>query len=173
MEAEQNKKPIWARVIDGISEISGYLGGIAIFASTLIIVYQVIVRSFFNVPTVWQTELSIYLLMFATFVGATYGLKHNSHVGVDVIIERLPKRGQSILRIFTSLLCVIFTVVLSWKAWELWWEVTENGWHSSTLWGPPLTFPYFILPLGMTFVTLQFIVLIYEEFVKLKNINQT
>lgn len=50
----------------------------------------------------------------------------------------------------------------------MWYEAWVNGWRSSTVWGPPLSYPYFILPLGMTIVSLQFLVIIYEEIMKLK-----
>ncbi|WP_240376840.1 TRAP transporter small permease [Bacillus piscicola] len=169
MNTEPKKKPAWVKFINWISEISGYLGGISIFLATLIIVYQVFVRFVLGKPTIWQTELSVYLLMFATFIGASYGLKHGSHVGVDVIVEKLSPRGKSAIRIVTSFLSILLTIVLSWKAWALWWHVTEQGWTSSSLWAPPLTFPYFILPLGMTLLSLQFLAILYEEASHFKN----
>ncbi|GAB7386856.1 TRAP transporter small permease [Bacillaceae bacterium] len=164
MKTYDNRKPVILRLIDKLSETSGYLSGIALFLSSLVIFYQVLARYFFGIPTVWQTELSIYMLMFASFVGAAYGLKHRAHVGVDIVVEKLPPRVQSGLRLVTSLFCLALTLLVTWKAWGMWWEATEQGWKSSSLWGPPLTYPYFILPLGMTLVSLQYLVLIYEEF---------
>ena len=45
----------------------------------------------------------------------------------------------------------------------MWWEATEAGWHSNTAWGPPLTYPYFILPFGMTLIALQYLVIISDS----------
>lgn len=164
-----NKKPIIIRAINWLSEVSGYLSGLTILLATVVIVHQVIVRYFFGESTIWQTEFSTYLVMFTTFVGAAYGLKHDSHVGIDVIVNKLPVKGKSILRIVTSLFSLMLTIVVAWKAFEMWNHATELGWKSSSVWAPPLTYPYFILPLGMTLVSLQFIVIIYDEWVKLKN----
>lgn len=166
-----DKKPIWIRCINWLSEVSGYLSGVSIFLATLVIVYQVFVRYFLGESTIWQTEFSIYLLLFATFVGAAYGLKHDSHVGVDVIIERLPPKAKSILKIFTSTLSLMLTLVVAWKSWEMWYHAFSSGWMSSSVWGPPLAYPYFILPLGMTLVSLQFLVIIYNEYNKLRDLK--
>lgn len=165
---EEKKQPVWVRVINFLSEASGYISGFLILASSLIIIYQVLIRYFIGASTIWQTELSIYLLIFATFVGAAYGLKHDSHVGIDIVSEMLSPKLRAILKIITSFASMILTIILAWKGWVMWHEAWTNGWHSSTVWGPPLSYPYFILPLGMSLVTLQFLVIIYEEINKLR-----
>lgn len=158
----QRKKFFLFRWIDGISELTGYLSGFAILLAALVVFEQVVLRYILQWPSIWQNELGLYLLMFSAFVGGAYGLKHGAHVGVDLIVIRLPKKAQLILKIIVSVLCLLLIVVVGWKAWEMWWEATVNDWHSETLWGPPLTYPYFILPLGMTLIALQYIVIISE-----------
>ncbi|HEU5140128.1 MAG TPA: TRAP transporter small permease [Bacillales bacterium] len=169
MSEEKGRKPIFIRAINWINEMSGYLSAFALFFAALIIFYKVLVRYFLGIPTIWQTELSIYLLMFVGFVGAAYGLKHGAHVYVDLVVVKLPPRVQSGVRIIVSILGLVLTVLLDYRAWHMWWIATEKGWHSETLWGPPLTIPYFILPLGMALVSLQFLSLIYEEIICFKN----
>lgn len=164
----EKRKPLLIRFIDKLSEISGYLSGLAILASTLIIVHQVAVRYFFGIPAIWQVETSIYLLLFTSFVGAAYGLKHDAHVGIDFVVMKLAPRFQKIMRIITSVFAIGLTAVVGWKAWVLWWEATEKGWLAETLLSTPLTIPYFILPLGMTLTVLQFVVLIYDDWIWLK-----
>jgi TRAP-type C4-dicarboxylate transport system permease small subunit len=164
----KNQIPLFFRIINKFSEASGYISAFSILLSSVIIFLQVILRYFFGYTTVWQMELTIYLLMFTSFVGAAYGLKHDSHVGVDVIVERLPHKAKCIVRIITSILGLAVTIIVAWKAWEMWHEATVDGWKSDSAWGPPLTIPYFILPFGMSLVSLQFLVIIYEEVFKLK-----
>ncbi|HET7629407.1 MAG TPA: TRAP transporter small permease [Bacillales bacterium] len=169
MSINNDRKPVFIRIINTISEISGYLSGIALFAAALIIFYKVAVRYIFGSPTIWQTELSIYLLMFGAFVGAAYGLKHDAHVNVDIALMILPERIRKGLRIVTSFIGLVLTVFVAYRGWHMWWHATSEGWTSETLWGPPLTYPYFILPLGMTLVSLQFIVIIFEDIRRFKN----
>ncbi|MBY7142565.1 TRAP transporter small permease [Virgibacillus sp. NKC19-3] len=167
MDPNNQKNPLIIRIINGVSEVSGYISAFSILISAIIITITVLLRYLFDYTTVWQMELTIYFLMFATFVGGAYGLKHDAHVGVDVITEKLPVKMKSMLRIITSLGALLVTVILVIQGWSMWYEALELGWRSSSAWGPPLSVSYFILPLGMTFISLQFLVIIYEEIVVL------
>jgi TRAP-type C4-dicarboxylate transport system permease small subunit len=111
---------------------------------------------------VWQTEVTIYLMMFVTFVGAAYGLKHHAHVGVDLVVERLSPRPQVMLRLVTAVLCLAVVLVVFWTSFELWLEAYEGGFRSPTAWRAPLAVVYTILPLGMLAVALQYVAMIME-----------
>lgn len=174
MDAEMGKKrPGLIRLIDTLSEWSGYLSGGAILISTLIIVHEVIMRYFFAQPAIWQIEISMYLLLFTSFVGASYGLKHNAHVGIDLVVNKLAPRAQKKLRMCTSLFCIGLTVLVGWRAGMLWLEAYEKGWRAESLISTPLSIPYVALPLGMLLMTLQFIVLLYEDWNWLKAHTRT
>jgi TRAP-type C4-dicarboxylate transport system permease small subunit len=149
------------RWIGWVSEVSGYISGILIFASTLIICYAVLLRAL-GFSTVWQTELTVYLLMFVTFIGGAYGLKHDEHVNVDLLINRLPVRAASFLKLVASLLSLVVIAVVAWRSGMMWLEAAEKGWRSGTAWNPSLAYPYAILPIGMTLIALQYIVIMVD-----------
>lgn len=151
------------RWIDGLSEAAGYVSGVLIVVSTLVICYGVVLRAF-GESTIWQTELTIYLLMFVTFVGGAYGLKHGAHVNVDLLVNRLPERGRLAMNLVVSLLCLVFLVVLAWKAYESWAVATQLDWHSGTAWNPSLKYPYAILPIGMSLIALQYVAIMVRDF---------
>jgi TRAP-type C4-dicarboxylate transport system permease small subunit len=162
MSSSQSKREKFFlfRWINMISEVSGYLSGVAIVIATLIICQAVALRYLFGMSGVWTTEFAVYMLIFATFVGGAYGLKHDAHVGVDLITNQLPARAQAAVKLIASLLALVLVLVVDWRAWVLWWEATEAGWHSESAWGPPLTYPYFILPLGFSLIALQYLVIV-------------
>jgi TRAP-type C4-dicarboxylate transport system permease small subunit len=160
---DRRKKFSPLRWIDGISEAAGYASGALIVLSTLVICYGVVLRAF-GESTIWQTELTIYLLMFVTFVGGAYGLKHGEHVNVDVLANRMPERGRLVLNLVVSLLCLIFVVVMAWKAYESWTVATQLDWSSGTAWNPSLKYPYAILPLGMALIALQYVAIMVRDF---------
>lgn len=144
------------------SEWAGYLSAIAMVAATLVMVHGVLSRYFFGNPTIWQTEVSIYLLVFVTFVGAAYGLKHHAHVGVDLLAERLPQRPQLILRLVTAVLALGVVLVVLWTGGETWWEAYREGFRSPTALRAPLSIVYAILPIGMVLVACQYLAFIVE-----------
>lgn len=149
----------WANVL---SEIAGYLSAVALVLATLAMVYGVALRYFFGRPTVWQTEVSIYLLVFVTFVGGAYGLKHHAHVGVDLLVDRLPPRPQLALRLTTGLLALGVVGAVIWTSYGTWWEAVEGGFRSPTALRAPLSIVYAILPLGMLLIALQYIAFLIE-----------
>ncbi|MGH3517362.1 MAG: TRAP transporter small permease [Haloechinothrix sp.] len=128
--------------------------------SMLVISYAVLLRYILGASTVWQTELSIYFLMFAAFCGAAYGLKHGDHVGIDLVVVRLPEKVQHMIRLAAAILGFALVATLAGMAFDEWWETTERGRRSGTAWNPPLTFPHLILPLGMTLLALQYLTVI-------------
>jgi TRAP-type C4-dicarboxylate transport system permease small subunit len=149
----------WANVL---SEIAGYLSAVALILATIFMTYGVSLRYFFGKPTVWQTEVSIYLLVFVTFVGAAYGLKHHAHVGVDLLVERLPLRPQLFVRVTTAVLALGVAAVVVWTSYGTWWEAVEGGFHTSTALGAPLSVVYAILPVGMLLVVFQYVAFVIE-----------
>lgn len=144
------------RWIDRVSEISGYLSGACIFLATLIICYAVVLRAM-GQSTIWQTELATYLLIFVTFVGGAYGLKHGSHVNVDLLLNRLPLRGRMVLHALCAVLSLVLIAVVAWHSYHMWSEAVRGNWTSGTAWNPSLVLPYAILPLGMLLIALQYL----------------
>ncbi len=149
----------WANLT---SEMAGYLSGFALLGATFSTMHGVASRYFFGHPTIWQTDLSIYFLLFVTFVGGAYGLKHHAHVGVDVLVGALPARPQLLLRLIAAALSLVVVLVVLWTATAMWWEATQNGWTSSSVWAAPLSIVYAILPLGMLLVACQYIAFVIE-----------
>lgn len=149
----------WANVL---SEIAGWLSAIALITATVVMMHGVSRRYFFGEPTIWQTEMSIYLLMFVSFVGGAYGLKHHAHVGVDLLVERLPVKPRLVLRLVTSTAALVVVLAVLWSATHEWMAAIEGDWHTSTAWGPPLSVVYAILPLGMLLIALQLIAFIID-----------
>lgn len=154
--------------IERISEVSGIICAVGILVSAGILTYEVVMRYLFETPTIWEIEISVYLLIMATFVGAAYGLKNGSHINIDLILRLLSSRIRDRVLLYTSVLSLIFCLVLAITGWRIWWEAAVKGWRSDSLWGPPLWIPYLFLPFGITLLCLQYLVQIYHLWNQLK-----
>jgi TRAP-type C4-dicarboxylate transport system permease small subunit len=154
--------------ISKISEISGIVCAVSVLVSAGVLTYEVLMRYVFKTPTIWEIEFSVYLLIMATFVGAAYGLKHGGHIDIDLITHLLPSRVQAHLSFWTSILSLVFCMVVAWLGWEMWWEAASKGWRSDSLWGPPLWISYLFLPFGMTLLCLQYLVHLSNLWPRLK-----
>jgi len=148
------------RLIERISTWFGYLSAAMVLAAMLIISYAAVLRYAVGASTIWQTELVTYLLMFATFCGGAYGLQHGDHVKIDLVVTRLGPRAQGFVRLVAAILGFCFVAALAVMSFGMWWETKTEGLTSGSAWDVPLTYPHLILPVGMTLLTLQYLVVI-------------
>jgi TRAP-type C4-dicarboxylate transport system permease small subunit len=162
------RSPLLLRYIDRLSEFVGYASAVLILASMLIVCYGVLLRYVFGASTVWQLELSTYFLMFSAFVGGAYGLKHGDHVNLSLIVDRLPEKPRLYVQLVASVLGFVFVVTVAAIAFVLWWETSQEGMTSGTAWNVPLTYPYLIVPLGMTLIALQYLVIVVHILQRIK-----
>lgn len=148
------------RLIERISTWFGYVSAALVLAAMLIISYAAMLRYLVGASTIWQTELVTYLLMFATFCGGAYGLKHGDHVKIDLVVTRFGPRTQRFVRLVAAVLGFGFVAALAVMSFDMWWETKTEGLTSGSAWDVPLAYPHLILPLGMTLLTLQYLVVI-------------
>ncbi len=160
--SECYRPPAISRWVGWICEATGYLSALALVVATLVTVHAVFTRYVLRAPTVWQTETTIYLLMFVAFVGAAYGLKHHAHVGVDLVIDRVPPRPQLVARLITAVMCVAVIGIVMATGYQNWYEAYFFDFRSATAFRFPLWIAYAILPLGMMAVSLQYLAMIAE-----------
>jgi TRAP-type C4-dicarboxylate transport system permease small subunit len=64
----------------------------------------------YSIP--WITEVSVILFSWVIFIGAGVITRTNSHISLDVLIEKLPPKSQYILRIGHVLLMLIVAFVM-------------------------------------------------------------
>ncbi len=154
---------VLAKLINGMSIVTGGIAALSLVAAAVIITEGVIVRKLFGVSTIWQIEASVYLLMYACFVGAAFAQMHDHHLNVDLVIIHMEPRKREILLTFVSVLSALVCAVLAVYAWPMWYEAFARNDHSESLWGPPLWIPYFFIPFGMSLLFFQYIVYIADK----------
>jgi len=168
-EKDQGFWPKIEAVIQVLSKVTGLLGAIFLLVAALVTTEGVLVRKILGWSTIWQTELSVFLLMYACFVGAAYAQMGEHHLNIDLLIIYLPARVRETLLVVTGMLSCVICVVIAWYAWPIWGESLVRNDHSESLWGPPLWIPYIFLPLGMTLLFFQSVVQIRRRILVLRS----
>jgi C4-dicarboxylate transporter, DctQ subunit len=155
-------------VVIAMSKVTGLIGAIFLLAAALVTTEGVLVRKVLGWSTTWQIELSVFLLMYACFVGAAFAQMGEHHLNIDLLIIYLPPRIRETLLIITGILSCVICVVIAWYAWPMWWDAVLLNEHSESLWGPPMWIPYLFLPLGLTLLFLQSVVQIRRRIIALR-----
>jgi TRAP-type C4-dicarboxylate transport system permease small subunit len=141
----------------------GYLCGLGILVMGLVLAYEVVCRYFFDSPTIWAQETSVYIFMWTMLAGSAYTLMKGKHVRIDLLFERLSQRMQCRLDILTSLIGVAFSAVVSWQAWEMMLSSLKFAKVSATLLRVPMWIPQCSLLLGFVLLTFQFAFIIADR----------
>ncbi len=148
----------FSRIVNKVSEATGLIGALAILGAALIVTEGVIVRKVLGQSTIWQIEFSVFLLMYACFVGAALGQKRKHHLNVDLVVIHLSPKSREVVLLIAAMVSCLLCLVLAVYSWPMWWLSVVANEHSESLWGPPLWIPYFFLPLGMSLLFLQYLV---------------
>ena len=90
-------------------------GGVLIALLMLVTSAHVAGRRFFLTPIKWSTEMSEYAMVFITFLGAAWVLKHEGHIVIDIVPNALKPKPRAWLNVVISCLmaaiCLLITVV--------------------------------------------------------------
>jgi len=142
-------------LIDKINDQVGKLISFLVIFMIIVMAYEVIARYFFNSPTIWARETVMFLLGGYALLGGAYVLRHEAHVNMDILYQRLSPKRRAILSLITYLLLFLFLAVLLWKGSEYAWR--SIGLHETTDsdWGPPEYIIKTIIPIGAFLLLLQ------------------
>jgi TRAP-type C4-dicarboxylate transport system permease small subunit len=95
---------------------------LALAVMAVLVFGNVVLRYVFNSGITWSEEMARFLFIWLVLIGAIGALKDNAHLGVDMLIKRLPRPWKKAVYIFSNLI-VLFTLYLvvegSWKMSEL------------------------------------------------------
>ena len=128
---------------------------LALFAAAAILTYSVVARYFLKIPTDWQDEMAVFLLVGATFFSGAYVQSFRGHVGIEALAGILPDSVNRVRMIFVDLVSFLFCAFFSWKSWTLCLEAWHEGQTTTSTWGPSLWIPYSMMAAGMTLLSLQ------------------
>ncbi|PZQ45723.1 MAG: hypothetical protein DI556_22160 [Rhodovulum sulfidophilum] len=120
----------------------------ALSALPLITTYDVMMRYVFHAPTIWATEISIYLLQFVVFLTPGALLADGRHLRVTFWIESLTGRSRRVAERVAALAVVPYAAVLVWYGATYAIRAYERGMVSPTLLQVPLWLVYALVPLG-------------------------
>jgi TRAP-type C4-dicarboxylate transport system permease small subunit len=128
---------------------------IALILASAVLSYSVLTRYFFNMPTYWQDEAAVFLLVGATFMSSAFVQSVRGHIGIEAFTGFFSARVNAFRQIAVDAVSLAFCAFFSWKSWTLLHEAWINGQVTESTWAPPLWIPYSTMAVGMTLLTLQ------------------
>ncbi len=145
---------------------------------TLITFANVIARYLFSENILWALEATVFLFAWLVLMGASYAVKKQIHIGVDVVINMVSPPTRKILALLSISACLAFSALLLIGSWEYWYPfATERAWlETEDIPMPealmfladwvnegepyeklPRFIPYMALPLGIALLSFRFL----------------
>ena len=115
-------------------------GVVALVAMMAIVTFDVILRYFFNDPTVWAGEVASFLTIWVVFFGLGQNMRQGDHIRIDVITNLLSRRMRLVLDVFAHAIAIVFSVVLFMGCWVRF----DNFWARRTVSDSPIMIPLWI-----------------------------
>ncbi|MTI11490.1 TRAP transporter small permease [Curvivirga aplysinae] len=146
---------------------------------TLVTFANVVARYVFESNLLWALETTVFIFAWMVLLGASYGVKKTTHIGVDVLLNMVSPGVRKFLSICAVLACIAFALLLLKGSWDYWYPfVTKRAWLETDdvpmFWflrfledlvnegevyeKMPRFIPYFVLPLSMALLSIRFII---------------
>ena len=156
---------------------------IALGLMTLVTFSNVIARYVFNDNLLWALEITLFLFAWLVLLGASYCVKKDLHLGIDLVINVLPRHWRRLASCVGVALCLTFSLLLLKGSWDYWYPFVTTRAFLETEDVPmpeffqflaewlnegdryenlPRFIPYFSLPLGAALLTLRFLQLAWR-----------
>ncbi len=148
------KKGLVLRGLQAFNQVAAFLGSLAIGLAACVLTWEATARYLFKIPSDWQDEVTIFLLVGATFLSAGWVQVQRGHVGIQALSAVLSPQADLVRRYMSDVLSLLFCVFFAWKSWSLLMEAIEDHQISGSAFGAPLWIPYGSMAVGTSLLVL-------------------
>lgn len=132
------------RVLDVLDRLVmvALLGAVAVMVA--VVATQVALRYGFNRSIDWADEVSRMAFVWSMFLAIPLGVRQGAHIGIDIVVQKLPAPVQALLRRGAAALSAAMMLAIAWAALG----VAREQWDElmSTL---DWSVGWFIVPVGI------------------------
>ena len=101
-----------------LKNLDAYFAGFMFAITLVVVVINVFTRKFANYIIPWGEEVATTCFVYTTFVGAAWCLRTHQHVGVDLLVDKLPAGARKIVHIITDLIILVTNGYITWLSWQ-------------------------------------------------------
>lgn len=162
---------IFSRAVDRLNAGFAVVADYLVLLAVLVSAGNALLRYSFNISSNGFLEIQWYMFAAIVLLGASYTLRMNEHVRVDVIYSLISERQRIFVDIFGFVvlyLPVVFCLI--WLCWPFFWRSYVSGETSMNAGGLILWPAKLTLPLGFALLFLQGLSELIKRFAALKGL---
>ncbi len=131
----------------------------ALLACMVVIVFaNVVARYYLSASLAWSEELARFMLIWLVFLGAILAYIDNEHLGLDLLVKKMPRRVALVVACGTDLLVLYALWLVLWGGYLM----TVDSWE----WTAPATdipfgYTYLVIPASGAIMMFQTLLKLY------------
>lgn len=106
-----------------LNNLEDLVAAFFISITTILVVINIVLRYVFNSGLVWSEEVATGCFVWSVFIGAVAVFKHRGHVGVDIIVKRMPQGMQKAIGLITDVILVALNGYMSYLSMYLYFQI--------------------------------------------------
>ena len=134
-----------------------YGSGLSIGIAAVLVVAAVVLRYFFAYSNSAFDEITRYLVIWGTMLGASRLVRKGGHVTVDILVVMLRPQAKAILQCVALALGVGFCILLTWLGGKLCWQSYTLDARSASVLAFPMWLPQAAIPVGAGLMAIRFL----------------
>ncbi|HPK06190.1 MAG TPA: TRAP transporter small permease [Aminivibrio sp.] len=138
---ETKRSPL-LQLSDAVNTVSEVVLFGMILAMIAVTTLQIVCRIFFD-ALIWSEELTTYLLVASSLLGAAVGFKRGSHIAVTFLVNKLPETHRKAVSVFVQCLGVFFFAVVAYYGADL---MKSEAMQTTPAMGISMTWIYVMYP---------------------------
>jgi TRAP-type transport system small permease protein len=144
------------KLIDHLCTFFGFLMVACLGLMVVMVFGNVVLRYGFNSGITVSEELSRWLFVWMTFLGAIVAIRNHAHLGTDAFVSRLPRIGKKACLVAAHVLMLFMCWLMfrgSWQQTVINYETSSAVMQASMAW---------LYASGLVFAVLAALILVHE-----------
>ena len=107
-----------ARIVDGYFKLLRFVMFVCLVIMVVLVFGNVVLRYAFNSGITVSEELSRWLFVWLTFIGAVVAMRDRAHLGMDSVVSRLPLWGKKACFFLSQVLMLYVVYLFAVGSWQ-------------------------------------------------------
>jgi TRAP-type transport system small permease protein len=145
-----------------LSTAGAVISGVVFGLMTLLVLVEVILRTFFDLSTLVASEYSGYALSAMIYLGLAFSFKEGAHIRITFLNDRIHGLPKFFLEIFCHVFIGVLSTLSSVYMWDMFMLSKARNMTAYTVAETPLYIPQLIVFIGLCLLTFQIIARLFH-----------
>ena len=142
------------------------MSGSLILVASIVIMYDVVCRYFFNAPSLYAPYIAAFLMLGAVFIGTAWAMQAGGHVYVEILTDKMKPLTRKICFSVGYGLAMVFVFALTRACFNFAQKAFESGWRAQGNLPIPSVILYGVMTFGAVLLLITLVAKLIEVWQK-------